>query len=53
MRGAGLFVAGLIAGLTMHVAMAQGRNDAGVEMMNAVTSALHIGDSLKVLARRR
>lgn len=35
MRGAALFVAGLVVGLTMHVAMAQS-NGTGVEMMNHV-----------------
>jgi len=35
MRGAVLFVAGLIVGLTVHAAMAQG-GGAGVEMMNHV-----------------
>jgi catechol 2,3-dioxygenase-like lactoylglutathione lyase family enzyme len=36
MRGAVLFVAGLIVGLTMHVAMAQTTTGAGVEMLNHV-----------------
>ena len=35
MRGAVLFVAGLLVGLTVHVAVAQ-RSGAGVEMMNHV-----------------
>ena len=36
MRGAVLFVAGLLAGLTVHVVVAQQTGGAGVEMMNHV-----------------
>ncbi len=47
MRGAVLFVAGLIVGLAVHVATAE-RNDAGVEMLNHVgINVPNVADAVK------
>jgi catechol 2,3-dioxygenase-like lactoylglutathione lyase family enzyme len=52
MRGAVLFVAGLLTGLTVHVVMAQGSGD-GVEMMNHVgINVPNVGDAVKYYSEK-
>ena len=52
MRGAALFVAGLLVGVTVHVAVAQ-RSGAGVEMLNHVgINVPNVADAVKYYSEK-